>query len=271
MVNHSVHRLFPVNPFILLPHVIEFLHIAHRHVRHQVMGWRLVCDDVWRNISLYQFGMHYGGIAHQTYRQWYLFGFGVRNPSKSFIKIIRHLIAITFFNLFFYAFSSHLYAQDYTLVHGYSQWLCSAHTSHARSEHKFTLKSIGIKYLFGKRRKGLVRSLQDALSADINPAPRRHLTVHSKSHFIVSVKHLLFGPCRHQIRVGNDDARGPFMRSGNIHRLPGLNAQGFIVLECFEGINDSLIFLPVPGCTPGSAIHNEFFRLDGDIGIKIVH
>jgi hypothetical protein len=60
----------------------------------------------------------------------------------------------------------------------------------------------------GKR---FVGALQDALSADVDPRTRGHLTVHHKTLFFEFTKTLPRCPFAHKVRVGDQNARRIFV------------------------------------------------------------
>ncbi len=67
------------------------------------------------------------------------------------------------------------------------------------------------KALAGDRRERLVGPLQDSLCADVDPRARRHLAVHRQAECFQSPELLPRRPFRHEHRVGDEDARRPFV------------------------------------------------------------
>jgi hypothetical protein len=57
------------------------------------------------------------------------------------------------------------------------------------------------------RAEGLVRALQDALRADVDPRAGRHLAVHGEPLPLQLAEHLPRRPARHQVAVGDEHAR----------------------------------------------------------------
>ncbi len=85
--------------------------------------------------------------------------------------------------------------------------------------------------MFGQRAEGLVGALQDALRADIDPRTGGHLAVHDQPFGSQFVEMLPGGPVRHQVGVGDQDARGIRVGLEDCHRLAGLDQQGLIVFQ----------------------------------------
>src|SRR6516162_1414191 len=61
-----------------------------------------------------------------------------------------------------------------------------------------------------------IGALHDALAADIDPRPGRHLAEHHQSFAVEFVKMLPRGPMRNQVRIGDQNAR----RIGMVRKTP---------------------------------------------------
>jgi len=65
----------------------------------------------------------------------------------------------------------------------------------------------------------LVRALQDALRADIDPRAGRHLAVHRQTERLQAAELVPGRPFGHQHRVGDEDSRRPLVGVEDAHRL----------------------------------------------------
>ena len=78
-------------------------------------------------------------------------------------------------------------------------------------------------------REGLVRPLEDALGADVDPRPRGHLAVHGEPGRLEVPELLPRRPLRHQQRVGDEHARRHLVGARHPDRLAALHQQGLVV------------------------------------------
>jgi hypothetical protein len=118
---------------------------------------------------------------------------------------------------------------------------------------------------------GLVGALHDALAADINPGAGRHLAVHHEPLAIELVELLPGGPMRHQVRVGDQDARRVGVGAKDADRLARLHQQRLVGLERFQGLHDAVEALPVARGAADAAIDHQLLRLLRHLGVEIVH
>ena len=116
-----------------------------------------------------------------------------------------------------------------------------------------------------------VGALQDALCADVDPAARRHLAVHRQAAILEIAEALPRRPCRHEQRVGDEDARRPGMRAEDGDGFAGLDDQRLVVLEAMQSADDGVEGVPAASGATGAAIDHEIVGTLGDIGIEIVH
>ena len=150
-----------------------------------------------------------------------------------------------------------------------SQGLCATHATQASSQNpapgQRTTKMLTT--CFSKR---LVRALHNALAANVDPATRRHLSVHEQTGLIQLVKLLPRGPFRDQIRIGQQHARCITMRTEHPHRLAGLNQQSLVIFQLTQAGQNLVVALPVPGRTPDAAVHHQMLGILGHGRVQIV-
>ncbi len=125
--------------------------------------------------------------------------------------------------------------------------------------------------LAGHRTERLVRALQDALRADVDPRAGGHLAVHRQA---LGLELAELGPGRpvaDQVGVGDQHARRPLVRAEHADRLARLHQQRLVVGERLEGADDRVVRLPAAGRLAGAAVDDEVFGALGHLGIEVVH
>ncbi len=75
----------------------------------------------------------------------------------------------------------------------------------------------------------LVGPLHDALAADVDPGAGRHLPVHRQPERLEAAELVPGGPLGHQVRVGDQHARGPLVGAEHADRLARLDEQRLVV------------------------------------------
>ena len=76
---------------------------------------------------------------------------------------------------------------------------------------------------------------------------------------------------RHQVGIGDKDARRVQVGLEHAHRLAGLDTEGLVLLEVAQHLDDTLEAFPVPRGLADAAVNHEFFRLLGDVRVEVVH
>src|SRR4029077_3818798 len=139
----------------------------------------------------------------------------------------------------------------------------------AAGQHDSTAER-AIESLRGQRAEGFVRSLEDALAADVDPAGGRHLPVHDQAEPLELPEVLPGGPARHQQAVREQHPRRVLVGSKDANRFPGLDQQGLVVLEPLQGRDDGVERWPVARRLPRAAIDDQVLRALGDLGVEVV-
>ena len=125
--------------------------------------------------------------------------------------------------------------------------------------------------LAGDRGEGLEGALQDALGADVDPGPGGHLAVH---HQALGLEPAELGPGRpvaHEVGVGQQHPRRPFVGAEHADRLAGLDQQGLVLLHGFQGAGDGVERGPGPDGAAGAAVDHQVIGALGDLGVQVVH
>ena len=119
--------------------------------------------------------------------------------------------------------------------------------------------------------KGLVRPLHDALRADIDPRAGRHLAVHRQPLRFQLAKDAPVGPLRHEVRVGDQHARGASVRFEDRDGLTALNDQRLVGSQPPQRPYDRIEGFPRTRGAAVSAVHDQIVRAFGNLGIEVVH
>ena len=116
----------------------------------------------------------------------------------------------------------------------------------------------------------LVRTLHDALAADVDPRAGRHLAVHHQPLAVELVKVLPRRPLRHEVRVGDEHARRIDRRAEHAHGLARLHEQRLVLAERAQRGQDRLEARPVARRLADAAVDDERVGVLGDLGIEVV-
>ena len=117
----------------------------------------------------------------------------------------------------------------------------------------------------------LVRALQDALRADVDPRARRHLAVHRQTHRLEAAELLPGRPLGHEVGVRDQHARGPLVGLDDADRLARLHEQRLVALELPQLADDRVERRPRACRATGAAVDDQVVGPLGDLGIEVVH
>ena len=123
----------------------------------------------------------------------------------------------------------------------------------------------------GDRAEGLVRALQDALRADVDPRAGGHLAVHGEAELLEPAELGPRRPVADEVRVGDEHARRPLVGAEHADRLARLHEQRLVGLEVLERAHDRVERLPVAGGLARAAVDDEVLGALGDLGVEVVH
>ena len=116
----------------------------------------------------------------------------------------------------------------------------------------------------------LVRSLQDALGADVDPRPGRHLAVHREAECLEPAELVPVAPLRNQVGVGEQHARRPLVGAEHADRLAGLDEHRLVGGECRQRACHRVEGVPAARRSAGTAVDDEVGRAFGDLGVEVV-
>ena len=194
----------------------------------------------------------------------------VRREIQRLIQVRRHDLAVAGLDPLLDALRVHLDREDHAVVHGDGERLGATHPAQARSEDQ-PAPEAPAEVLPGRGGEGLVRSLEDALGADVDPAPGRHLAVHGEAQLLQLAELLPVAPGGDQHGVADQDAGRERVGPEDPDGLAGLDQQGLVVLQGLEAFDDPVIAFPVPGRLSGAAVHHQVLRPLAHLGIEVVH
>ncbi len=155
-------------------------------------------------------------------------------------------------------------------VEGHGQRLSAAHAAASAGQRQrageiFTTERAGDG---GER---LVRALQDALGADVDPRAGGHLAVHRESELLEPAELGPRRPVPHEVGVRDQHAWRPLVGAEHPDRLARLHEQRLVGLELVERAHDRVVRLPAAGRLAGAAVDDEVFGVLGDLGVEVVH
>ena len=114
----------------------------------------------------------------------------------------------------------------------------------------------------------LVRTLQNPLRSDVNPAPGGHLAVHREAAVLEIAEGFPRGPGRDEQGVGDEDARRAGVRAEDADRFARLHEQRLVVLERAERRDDRVEAAPVARRLAGAAVDDEIVGPFRDVGVE---
>jgi len=133
---------------------------------------------------------------------------------------------------------------------------CAPPMPQARGQNPFP-GEVAAEVLATHLNEGLVRALNDALAADIDPGAGRHLPEHHQALAVELVEMLPVGPLPHQVRIRNNHARSHLMRRKHCHRLPGLHQQRILGPKSLKFAHDSVKAFPIPRSPSDPSVNHK--------------
>ncbi len=155
------------------------------------------------------------------------------------------------------------------VVHRHGERLGAAHAAEAGGQGDGPGEG-PVELLRGDGGEGLVRALEDALGADVDPGAGRHLAVHGEAELLQAPELLPVRPVADQVGVGDEDARGPLVGLHDADRAAGLDEHRLVLLEGAQGADHRVEGAPVAGGLAGAAVDDELVGVLGDLGVQVV-
>src|SRR5579884_697788 len=112
----------------------------------------------------------------------------------------------------------HVDAEKARAVHGCSQGLSTAHSSHTAAHDQLASEG-SAEMLPSGGCEGFIRALHNALAADVNPGTGGHLAVHGQPQFFETVKLIPIRPPADEVSICNQNARRFAVGADNSNRF----------------------------------------------------
>ena len=138
------------------------------HVVQRIMGRGLIGDDVGRHSPAQQFGDDRCCIAHDAYREGPAVVLGLEHAVDRIVEIVGDLVEVAGLDAALQARAVDVDHEADALVHRDGQWLGAAHASAPGGDREGAGERAA-EALGRDRGEGLVRALEDALGADVDP------------------------------------------------------------------------------------------------------
>jgi hypothetical protein len=227
----------------------------------------LVGHGIRPHAAAHQFGIDFGRIAQQADRNRLA---GTRHDGQRFVDIVGRPIEVTGLQAHLDAAGLAFHGEARGTRHHRRQRLGAAHAAQPGRQHPAAGKIAAI-MLSPHLDERLVGALHDALRADIDPRAGGHLAIHGQALGIEFVEMLPGRPFRHQVGIGDQDARRIFMGAKHPDWLARLHQQRLVIAQPAQRVDDAVETVPVACCPPDAAIDNQFLRVLRHAGIQIVH
>ena len=163
----------------------------------------------------------------------------------------------------------HVDDQAGPLVHGHGQRLGAAHAAASGGQGQGAGEGPS-EALGGHGGERLVGALDDALRADVDPGPGGHLPVHGQAEGLEPAELRPGGPVPDEVRVGDQDSRGPLVGAHHTDRPSGLDQHGLVVAQRRQRPDQGMEAGPVAGRPARPAVDHERVRVLGDLWVEVV-
>mmetsp|Transcript_6403 Transcript_6403/g.26196 ORF Transcript_6403/g.26196 Transcript_6403/m.26196 type:complete len:559 (+) Transcript_6403:860-2536(+) len=217
----------------------------------------------------HQLGQHLGGIAEQRDRDGPALGRIALQPGDGVIEVGGLLVHVAGLEPEVDARLLALDVQRREAGEGGRQRLGAAHATQAGRQHPLAA-GVAAVVLAGGFGEGLVSALHDALGADVDPAPGRHLAVHHQALAVELVEVLPGGPVGHEVGIGEQHPRRVGMGAEHAHRLAGLHQQRLVIAQRAQRGQDAVVGLPVARGLADAAVDHQRVRVLGHGGVEVV-
>ena len=217
-----------------------------------------------------QFRQHPGAVADQADRQGAPFGLSALTAGDRVVEPVGHLVQVAVLDAAVQARRVDVDHQADAVVQRHRERLRAAHAAAAAGDGERAGQAPA-EALLGHGRERLVGTLQDALSADVDPRAGRHLAVHHQAELLQAAELWPGGPVADEVGVGDQHARRPLVGAHHADRLAGLHEHRLVLAQVGQRADDRVVAGPVAGGAAGAAVDDEVVRTFGYLGIEVVH
>ena len=230
----------------------------------------LVGEQVGADAAADDLGQDFGGVSEQADRDGLTLGVAGFDHRDRFVDAVRLLVEIAGAQAHLDAARLAFDREARCARHYRRERLRAAHAAEAGGEQPAPCEAAAI-MLAAHFDEGFVSALNDALTADVDPAARGHLAVHHQALFIELVEMIPVRPFGDEVRIGEQHARRILVCAENADGLARLDEEGLVSFEPLQRLDDPVIAVPVARGAADAAIDDEFVRRLGDVGVEIVH
>ncbi len=230
----------------------------------------LVGHDVRPHAAAHQLRKDLRGVAEQPDREGALRAACLLDDRQRLVQVGRHAVEVAGLETALDPARPAFDREQRGAGHGRGERLRAAHAAEAAGQDPLAPKIAAVVLAAGLG-EGLVSALDDALAADVDPGPGRHLAVHHQARAVELVEAVPGRPVRHQVGVGDQDARRVGMGPEHADGLARLHAEGLVVVQPLQGLDQDVVAAPVARRPADAAIDHQLLRALGDLGIEIVH
>ncbi len=234
------------------------------------MSGRLVRNDVRNDPPVDNLRMGLGAVAHESYGERPSLSDRGTNELECFVQVVGHAVTVAGVEPLLYAGPVDLDVEADAAVHRDRQRLRAPHAAHSAGQNDPPLEATS-EVLSRALGQGLVRALEYALRADVDPAARRHLAVHDEAPTLQLAEAVPRRPVANEIGVRDEHPRRVDVRLEDRDRLSGLDEQRLVRGERLEGPNYGLERLPVPRRLAGAAVDDKLVGHLRNLGVEVVH
>jgi hypothetical protein len=204
----------------------------------RIVGARLVGDDVGVEARGQQGGQDLGGVGAEPDAERAAIGPGGTAARDGVLEVVGHDVEVPCLHAPADVLGVDLHAERRPAVHRHGEGLRASHAAEAGGQGDRPGERAAVTAA-GDLREALVGSLHDALGADVDPRPGGHLPVHREPELLEAAELVPRGPLGHEVRVGQEHARGPLVRPEDADGLARLDEERLVVREGPQGCGRS--------------------------------
>ena len=234
------------------------------------MGGRLVGHDVDLDAAAEQFGQHGRAVPCQADRERRPVALGRQAQPQRVVEVGRDDVHVPVLDPPGQPGRVDVDDERDAVVECHRERLRAAHPA-AAAGHRERAGQRPAEPLGGDGGERLVGALEDALGADVDPRPGRHLPVHGQPGLLEAAELGPVGPVADQVRVGDQHPRRPLVGAQHADRLARLDQHGLVLAELGQRPHHRVERLPGPGRPAGPAVDDEVVGALGDLRVEVVH
>ena len=194
-------------------------HLGRDVAGERIVGSGLIRDEIEVLTARHELGKHISSVPEQRHRERPTVGRSRTNALDGIVERVGLLVDVAGREPPVDRPLIHLNAQNCRPGHRRSERLSATHAAEAGGQNGAAREVGGAEVHLACGAERLVRPLQDPLRADVDPRSRRHLSEHRQPLGFEPAEGVPCGPFRHEQRVRDQHARGPFVRPEHPHRL----------------------------------------------------